>query len=181
MKLFPLILTRRAGLRGDLPLFGGAAAVETRVWYERFGDEPGSEQDQLRVRGFSNSAAGLPTSALADEILLESESRIRALITIGGNPMRAWPDPLRTQRALEKLDLGKLLNAAPRAKQLEVDDIRYDFAANTKVAEDLLQETGGHHQLRRPRQRGFYPARRTRKVLARLAAAVVDDHRRAPQ
>ncbi len=48
---------------------------------------------------------GLPTSALADEILLEGEDRVRALITIGGNPMRAWPDPIRTKAALERLEL----------------------------------------------------------------------------
>ncbi|MHA7839495.1 MAG: molybdopterin dinucleotide binding domain-containing protein, partial [bacterium] len=51
------------------------------------------------------AVCGLPTSALADEILLEGEGRIRALVTIGGNPMRAWPDPRRTRAALESLDL----------------------------------------------------------------------------
>lgn len=51
------------------------------------------------------AVCGLPTSALADEILLEGEGQIRALITIGGNPMRAWPDQKRTRRALEALDL----------------------------------------------------------------------------
>jgi anaerobic selenocysteine-containing dehydrogenase len=51
------------------------------------------------------AVCGLPTSALADEILLEGEDRVRALITIGGNPMRAWPDPIRTKAALERLEL----------------------------------------------------------------------------
>lgn len=50
------------------------------------------------------AVCGLPTSALADEIL-HPESRIKALVTIGGNPMRAWPDPKRTRRALEALEL----------------------------------------------------------------------------
>ena len=50
------------------------------------------------------AVCGLPTSALADEIL-HPESGIKALITIGGNPMRAWPDPKRTRRALEALEL----------------------------------------------------------------------------
>lgn len=50
------------------------------------------------------AVCGLPTSALADEIL-HPESGIKALVTIGGNPMRAWPDPKRTRRALEALDL----------------------------------------------------------------------------
>ncbi|HPG25578.1 MAG TPA: molybdopterin-dependent oxidoreductase [Myxococcota bacterium] len=53
----------------------------------------------------SPAVCGLPTSALADEILHEGEGRIRALFTIGGNPMRAWPDPKRTERALRALEL----------------------------------------------------------------------------
>ncbi len=61
--------------------------------------------EKLRVRGFTSSAAGLPTSALADEILEEGEGRIRALLCVGSNPMAAWPDQLKTRRAMEKLDL----------------------------------------------------------------------------
>ncbi len=51
------------------------------------------------------AVCGLPTSALADEILLEGEGRVRALITIGGNPMRAWPDQKKTLAAMKALDL----------------------------------------------------------------------------
>lgn len=50
------------------------------------------------------AVCGLPTSALADEIL-HPDGGIKALVTIGGNPMRAWPDPKRTRRALEALEL----------------------------------------------------------------------------
>ena len=60
---------------------------------------------KLRTRGLSNTACGLPTSALADEILLEGEGQIRALICLGGNPMSAWPDQIKTREALEKIDL----------------------------------------------------------------------------
>ncbi|MEE3328189.1 MAG: molybdopterin-dependent oxidoreductase [Myxococcota bacterium] len=59
----------------------------------------------LRTRGLSNTACGLPTSALADEILLEGEGQIRALICLGGNPLSAWPDQIKTREALEKIDL----------------------------------------------------------------------------
>lgn len=61
--------------------------------------------EKLRVRNLTDTAAGMPTAALADEILLEGEGRVRALICIGGNPMAAWPDQRKTQQALEKLDL----------------------------------------------------------------------------
>ncbi len=61
--------------------------------------------EKLRVRGLENCAAGLPTAALADEILLEGEGRVRALFVLGGNPMMAFPDQRKTQAALESLDL----------------------------------------------------------------------------
>ena len=47
----------------------------------------------------------MPTAALADEILLDGEGQVKALICIGGNPMAAWPDQRKTLRALESLDL----------------------------------------------------------------------------
>lgn len=61
--------------------------------------------EKLRVRGLTDTAAGMPTAALADEILLEGEGQVKALICIGGNPMAAWPDQRKTQQALEKLEL----------------------------------------------------------------------------
>lgn len=59
----------------------------------------------LRSRDLGNSAAGLPTAALADEILYEGEGRIRVLICVGSNPVAAWPDQLKTVRAMQNLDL----------------------------------------------------------------------------
>jgi anaerobic selenocysteine-containing dehydrogenase len=61
--------------------------------------------EKLRVRGFTNAACGLPTAALSDEILLEGEGQVKALICLGANPMVAWPDQRKTQAALEALDL----------------------------------------------------------------------------
>jgi len=67
--------------------------------------------ERMRSRDLVNSAAGLPTGALADEILYEGEGRIRALICIGSNPVAAWPDQLKTIRAMERLDLLVTLDA----------------------------------------------------------------------
>lgn len=64
----------------------------------------------LRVRGLSNTMSGLPTGALADEILLEGEGQIRALLCLGGNPFTAWPDQIKTTAALEALDLLVVLD-----------------------------------------------------------------------
>jgi anaerobic selenocysteine-containing dehydrogenase len=61
--------------------------------------------EKLRVRNLTNAACGLPTAALADEILLEGEGQVKALICNGANPMAAWPDQRKTQQAMEALDL----------------------------------------------------------------------------
>lgn len=61
--------------------------------------------EKMRVRGLANTAAGMPTAALADEILLPGEGRVRALISHGGNPVAAWPDQLKTLEAMSALDL----------------------------------------------------------------------------
>jgi anaerobic selenocysteine-containing dehydrogenase len=61
--------------------------------------------EKLRIRNFSDTRAGLPTAALADEILLEGDGQVRALFCLGGNPMVAWPDQEKTFAAMQKLDL----------------------------------------------------------------------------
>jgi len=60
---------------------------------------------RLRIRSLTESAAGLPTSALADEILTPGEGQVRALIVVGGNPLLSWPNQAKTRRALQSLDL----------------------------------------------------------------------------
>lgn len=66
--------------------------------------------EKLRVRGLTDNAAGLTAAALADEILLEGEGQVKALISIGGNPMAAWPDQLKTYEAMQALDLNVCLD-----------------------------------------------------------------------
>jgi anaerobic selenocysteine-containing dehydrogenase len=60
---------------------------------------------KLRVRDLTDAACGLPTAALAEEILMEGDGQVRALICNGSNPMAAWPDQRQTQKAMEKLEL----------------------------------------------------------------------------
>lgn len=57
-----------------------------------------------RVRDLHTILGQAPTAALADEILEPGEGQIRALVTVGGNPVLAWPDQIRAVRALEALD-----------------------------------------------------------------------------
>lgn len=61
--------------------------------------------EKMRVRDLGQAACGMPTAALADEILLDGEGQVRALFCLGGNPMMAWPDQRKTMAALQKLEL----------------------------------------------------------------------------
>jgi len=61
--------------------------------------------EKLRVRGLGQTTSGMPTAALADEILLDGDGQVRALFCVGGNPMMAWPDQRKTREALAKLEL----------------------------------------------------------------------------
>lgn len=59
----------------------------------------------MRAKNLTETAAGLPTAALADEILLSGEGQIKALFVIGGNPLQSWPNAEKTRRALQSLEL----------------------------------------------------------------------------
>jgi len=58
-----------------------------------------------RVRGMPEAFGELPVSCLADEITTPGEGRIRALITVAGNPLRSTPNSGRLQAAFDELEL----------------------------------------------------------------------------
>lgn len=78
--------------------FSGVARAEKPRAATGFGEV-------LRVRGLTDTAAGLPTAALADEILTPGEGQVKALFVVGGNPLLSWPNQAKTRRALESLEL----------------------------------------------------------------------------
>tara|TARA_R110002073_G_scaffold6066_3_gene36595 strand:- start:267 stop:2435 length:2169 start_codon:yes stop_codon:yes gene_type:complete len=47
----------------------------------------------------------MPTAVISDEMLLQGDGQIKALICVGGNPLLAWPDQDKTHRALAGLEL----------------------------------------------------------------------------
>lgn len=69
----------------------------SRPWGEGF---PAS-----RFRGLTQLGFEMPCNVLADEILTPGEGQIRALISIGGNPIVAFPDQEKIARAINSLDL----------------------------------------------------------------------------
>ena len=64
-----------------------------------------------RVHNLHSFRGEANTSVLADEILLEGDGQVRALFTLGGNPVVAWPDQRKTVEALGQLDLHVVVDA----------------------------------------------------------------------
>ena len=58
-----------------------------------------------RIGGFRSNVRSLPGAILADEILTPVPERIRALLVIGGDPLRSIPGGAKLERALEELDM----------------------------------------------------------------------------
>jgi anaerobic selenocysteine-containing dehydrogenase len=58
-----------------------------------------------RVRGAPESLGELPLACLAEEIDTPGAGRVKALITVAGNPARSAPDSARLTAALGKLEL----------------------------------------------------------------------------
>ncbi len=79
-------------------MFSGVARAEKPRPGYGFGES-------LRVRGLSNTAAGMPTAGLADEILMPGKGQVKALFVAGGNPLTAFPNRKKVRKALESLDL----------------------------------------------------------------------------
>lgn len=58
-----------------------------------------------RIGGWPAQLDTFPAATLADDVLTEGPDRLRALVVVGGEPLRALPDTARARRALEALDL----------------------------------------------------------------------------
>jgi anaerobic selenocysteine-containing dehydrogenase len=65
----------------------------------------GGTYPKSRIRGLTQIGFEMPTATIADEILTPGDGQIRALINIGGNPLVAWPNQTKVERALRSLDL----------------------------------------------------------------------------
>ena len=100
--------------------------------------------EKLRVRNLTDAVCGLSTAALADEILLEGDGQVRALICIGGNPITAWPDQIKTESALRKLELLVTIDPFMSATAQIADYV---------IAPKLTLETAGMSQ---PGETGKY-------------------------
>jgi anaerobic selenocysteine-containing dehydrogenase len=94
---------------------------------------------KMSVRNLSMSVLGMPTGALAEEIL---NGNIRALISLGGNPAAAVPDQNNMVAALQSLDLFvqldiKMSASSKLAHYVVPPPISLELPAMSYVAEQL--------------------------------------------
>jgi anaerobic selenocysteine-containing dehydrogenase len=104
---------------------------------------------KTRVRGLPEFAGELPVAALAEEIETEGKGKIRALVTLCGNPVLSTPNGRRLERALGKLDFmvsldiyrNETTNQAhlilPPSSPLEQD--QYDLALHLLAVRDTAK------------------------------------------
>ncbi|MEX2458360.1 MAG: molybdopterin-dependent oxidoreductase [Actinomycetota bacterium] len=93
-------LDRPGGAMFTTPAAGGAntSGAAGRGKGAQFG------RRHTRVRGLAEHFSEFPVAALAEEILTPGDGRVRALITIAGNPVVSTPDARGLERALEALE-----------------------------------------------------------------------------
>ena len=95
---------------------------------------------KLHSRDLEQSISGMPTSALPDEILTPGDKQVKALICLGGNPMLAWPDQIKTFEAMKALDLlvcldPRMSKTAELAHYVIAPKLHYEVHGNTAAPE----------------------------------------------
>lgn len=95
-------------LTGHLDEPGGAMfttpALDVVELFDRLGMRGHHGRWKSRVRGAPEFGGELPVACLAEEIETPGDGRIRALITMAGNPVLSTPNGRRLERALESLE-----------------------------------------------------------------------------
>ncbi|MEM6827063.1 MAG: molybdopterin-dependent oxidoreductase [Pseudomonadota bacterium] len=83
----PPMTQNRASVEPPMPMFGAEGMAKSRF------------------RGLGQLGFEMPCNVMADEILTPGEGQIRALISVGGNPVVGFPNQAKMVRALDDLDL----------------------------------------------------------------------------
>lgn len=96
--------------------------------------------EKMRVRNLADTVSGLPTAALADEILMQGDGQVKALFVFGGNPMVAWPDQLKTFEAMKSLELlvtfdPHMSATSQLAHYVIAPKLPFEFASTTMLNE----------------------------------------------
>jgi anaerobic selenocysteine-containing dehydrogenase len=117
-----------------------AQPIAPKQGYDLFGPLPGTDRHV--------SVAGLPMAALPESILSDAEPRIRALISLNGNPAAAIPDQLKVVEALESLELLvqvdiKMSATAQLADYVIAPTMQLEVAACTSMGDGLSRSFVG--------------------------------------
>jgi anaerobic selenocysteine-containing dehydrogenase len=95
------IVAGRLGVEGGVmfpePALDGAQFV-------KLGGMNGHDRWRSRVRGLPETGCDLPAAILAEEIETPGTGRVRAMLTVAGNPVLSTPNGRRLDRALEQLE-----------------------------------------------------------------------------
>ncbi len=89
----------------NTPMFAQATPPQPQWLHDGVKSRISDDIGEVVVVGPYGPLKEMPTAVIADEILLEGDGQIKALICVGGNPLLAWPDQEKTLRALRGLDL----------------------------------------------------------------------------
>ena len=100
----PQMVEPRAQVGPETPMFGAEGMAKSRF------------------RGLGQLGFEMPCNVMADEILTPGEGQIRALISVGGNPVVAFPDQAKIVKALNDLDIFVQIDPwmSASAKQADV-------------------------------------------------------------
>lgn len=103
---------------------------------------------KTRTRGLEETISGMPTAVLPEEILTPGKGQVKALITLGGNPMLAWPDQIKTAEAMDALDLlvcldVRMSKTAERADYVIAPKLHYEIHGLSAMTEYIGAFGGG--------------------------------------
>jgi anaerobic selenocysteine-containing dehydrogenase len=134
---------------GNLDRVGGALCTQPAV--DLVASTSGGHFNlwQSRVSGLPEYAGELPVSALAEEMLVEGEGQVRALITVAGNPVLSTPNGRRLDQALDGLEfmlsIDLYINETTRHADLilpstsALENDHYDTTFNTFAVRNVTR------------------------------------------
>ncbi|SHN21655.1 Anaerobic selenocysteine-containing dehydrogenase [Pseudomonas asturiensis] len=134
---------------GNLDRVGGVLCTQPAV--DIVGSTSGGHFNrwQSRVSGLPEYGGELPVSALAEEMLVEGEGRVRALVTVAGNPVLSTPNGRQLEKALEDLEfmvsIDLYINETTRYADLilpstsALENDHYDTTFNTLAVRNVTR------------------------------------------
>lgn len=130
-----------------------------------------------RVRGFPEFDGQLPVAVMAEEIDAAGDERVRAMVTIAGNPVLSTPNGARLSRALANLDFMVSIDIYLNETTRHADVILPTTTAFEENNFDFLFQTTSVRNMVRYSPRVFMPAAEDRShwaVMMEVAARLND-------